>query len=202
MSAKRTPAERFRIFALNRGTNANDPFLTRAEQALRKFESGEATPEEVDAAVAPLFESWHKAAREARTQAVAMASEANSMKAAPLREWARQSNIAENDPLLVRAAKAQEKADWRTSWESWMEMEIAVWAFISTHFECKDAWPPQTGEIEYFLQKLEHANLTLTEVEKFRHLAAETFHAWQPEYSPAFKRRIQAGLSRLDSHSK
>jgi hypothetical protein len=202
MSAERTPAERFRMFALNCGTNENDPFLTQAEQTLRKFGSGEATPEEVDAAIAPLFESWYKAAREARTQAVAMAAESNSMKAVPLREWARQSNIAENDPLLVRAAKAQERADWRTSWESWMEMEIAVMAFMRTHFEFKNAWPPQTGEIEYFLQKLKHDNLTPTEVEKFRHLAAETFHDWQPEYSPAFKRRIEAGLSRLDSHSK
>lgn len=83
-----------------------------------------------------------------------------------------------------------------------MEMEIAVWAFMSTHFKFKDAWPPQAGEIEHFLQKLEHNNLTPAEVEKFRHLAAETFHDWQPEYSPAFKQRIEAGLSRLDSHSK
>jgi hypothetical protein len=101
---------------------------------------GEATPEEVDTAVAPLFEAWYKAAREAPPHAVAMPPESNSMKAMPLREAARQSHIAENDPLLVRALKAQEKADWRTSWESWMEMEIAVWAFISTHFDFKDAW--------------------------------------------------------------
>ena len=32
------------MFALNCGTNENDPSLTRADQALREFESGEATP--------------------------------------------------------------------------------------------------------------------------------------------------------------
>jgi hypothetical protein len=126
----------------------------------------------------------------------------NSMKAAPLREAARQANIAENDPLLVRALKAQEKADWRTSWQSWLEMEIAEWAFMRTYFEFKNAWPPQAGEVGYYLQKLGRDNLTSAEIERFRHLAAEVFRDWQPEYSPAFKQRIETGLNRIDSPSK
>lgn len=76
------------------------------------------TAEAVGAGCSPSCNPRYKAAREAPPHAVAMPAESNSMKAMPLHEAARQSNIAENDPLLVRAVKAQEKADWRTSWES------------------------------------------------------------------------------------
>jgi hypothetical protein len=85
MSTERTPAKRFRAFALNCGTNENDPSLLQAVQALRKFELGDATAEEVDSAVGPLFEAWYKAARDAPPHAVAMPAESNSMKAMPLR---------------------------------------------------------------------------------------------------------------------
>jgi len=55
MSTERTPAKRFRAFALNCGTDENDPSLLQAVQELRKFELGDATAEEVDSAVGPLF---------------------------------------------------------------------------------------------------------------------------------------------------
>jgi hypothetical protein len=98
---------------------------------------------------------------------------------------------------LVRALKAQEKADWRTSWASWLEMEIAVQAFVQAHFEIKNAWPPDSGQIEEFLQKLEKGNLTAIEIEEFRWLASEVLRDWQPEYSPAFKKRIESAVSLL-----
>lgn len=142
MNTRKTPAERFHDFAVNCGTNEDDASLARAVEALQKLQVGEATPEEVDTAVDPLFEAWCKAAREA-PQPSAVAIAANSMKTAPLREWATTGGVAESDPLLTRALKAQERADWRTSWESWQEMEIAAVAFLRTHFEFKDAWPPQ-----------------------------------------------------------
>jgi hypothetical protein len=202
MADEKTVAERFRSFAVKRGTSEDDPHLGRAVEALRRFEMSEATAEEVDAAVSPLFVSWYKAAREAvKGRAVMMASESNSLKAMPLRRAAKESNIAENDPLLVRALLAQEKADPREMY-TWIEMEIAVWAFLSTHFESKWAWPRRAREIEYFLQKLEHGILTPAEVEGFRRLAIEIFNDWEPQYSPGFRRRIEEGLRRAGSQAK
>jgi hypothetical protein len=81
-------------------------------------------------------------------------------------------------------------------------MEIAVWAFMKTYFEFKNAWPPPAEEVEYFLHKLERGNLTIAEIQRFRDLAAEVLRNWQPEYSPRSKRRIEAELNRVDSDSK
>lgn len=128
--------------------------------------------------------------------AVARPAEPNSFKAAPLREWAKGAGIDENDPLLVRALAAQEKADW-SDWTSWLDMEEAVLDFMEVHCEFKDAWPPNTEQIERFLQKAGRGQLTATEVEEFRRLAEETFREWQPQYSPAFKERIKSALSLL-----
>ncbi len=66
-----------------------------------------------------------------------MTAEANSFRAWPLREMAKEEGIHENDPLLLWALEAQEKADWRTNPASWSEMEAAVWAFIGAHFDVK-----------------------------------------------------------------
>jgi hypothetical protein len=67
-----------------------------------------------------------------------MTADSNSFRAWPLREMAKEHGIDENDPLLLWALEAQEKAaDWRTNPASWSEMEAAVWAFIEAHFDVK-----------------------------------------------------------------
>jgi hypothetical protein len=190
--------EPLRAFAALHGFDENDPALVRAVEALRKLKRGELSPEEADATLDPLIETWIKKAGEETPHAVVIPSESNSFHAAPLREWARQAGIHDNDPLLVRALKAQEKADWRTNLASWQEMEISVLAFMQAHFEIKNAWPPESPRIEGFLQKLQKGNPTTTEIEEFRRLGREVLRDWQSEYSPAFKQRIESAMSLLD----
>jgi hypothetical protein len=60
---------------------------------------------------------------------IMMPADSNCFRAWPLREIAKEAGIDENDPLLVRALEAQEKArplgsfendDWRTNLASWL----------------------------------------------------------------------------------
>ena len=44
---------------------------------------------------------------------VLMVAEANSLRAVDVRELAKENDIDQNDPLLLRAVKTQEKADWK-----------------------------------------------------------------------------------------
>jgi hypothetical protein len=67
---------------------------------------------------------------------VAMPAESNSFKAAPLREWGKDAGVDENDPLLLRALEAQEKADSRKV-TSWLDMKEAITDFIDAHYEVK-----------------------------------------------------------------
>ena len=126
---------------------------------------------------------------------LAMPSESNSFRAFPLREIAEQLKIDDNDPLLVRALEAQQKAD-RSNPTSWLDMDEAVLEFLEAHCEIEAAWPPNAHQIEAFLQKIETAQLTATEVEEFRNLAEHTFRDWQPQYSPGFKQRIESALQK------
>jgi len=192
------PTEPLRAFAALTGFDENDPTLVCAVEALRKLKSGELSAEEADTTVDPLIEAWIKHAHDAPPRAMAMAAESNSFRAAPFREWAQQAGIHNNDPLLVRALKAQEKDDWRTNWASCIEMTIAGLAFMEGHFEIKNAWPPEAGRIEEFLQKLKKSTLTASQIEEFRRLASEVLRDWQPEYSPAFRERIESAISHLD----
>jgi hypothetical protein len=136
---------------------------------------------------------------------VAMPAEANSFKAAPLREWAKGAGVDQNDPLLLRALEAQEKAvypgndqgDWKTNWTLWLDMEEAIQDFMEAHLEIKNAWPPNTQQIELLLRKVQGGEATAVEIEEFRRIADEPFRDWQPEYSPAFRERIEAALSLL-----
>jgi hypothetical protein len=129
---------------------------------------------------------------------VAMPDHSNTFRAIPLRKMALEAGIDEKDPLLVRALEAQEKAeDWKTNPASWIEMETAVWACINAHFAIKDAWPPETERIEALLGRLKGP--TASEVENFRQLAAKVLRDWQPQYSPAFKERINSAISLLDA---
>jgi hypothetical protein len=75
---------------------------------------------------------------------VAMPAESNSFKAAPLLEWAKNAVVDENDPLLLRALEAQEKADSRKM-TSWLDMKEAITDFIDARYEVKwfsesDSW--------------------------------------------------------------
>ena len=189
--------ERFREFAVRRGIDKRDPMLEHAVEALSRFKKGEVTAGEADAALEPLFEALNKKARETPMGVVAIP--ANSFREAPLREYAKEAGVAESDPLLLRALKAQEKADWRTSWQSWQEMEIAVWAFMLSNFEFKSAWPPKSGQIDVLLHKLEQGSATAAEIGEFRRLGNQVLRDWQPEYSPAFKNRIESAMSKLDA---
>jgi len=114
----------------------------------------------------------------------------------PLREIAKQSGIDDNDPLLVRALEAQDKAtDWITNPISWLDMEAAVWDFIEARFEIEDA---STQVIEGLLQELQNGEATPIETEQFRWLADHALRTWEPEsWSPNLKERTESTLSRL-----
>lgn len=198
MSRLITAAEPLRAFAAMTGFDENDPTLVGAVDALRRLKRKELSPEQADAAVGRLMEAWTKKAAGATRRAIAMPAVSNSFHIAPLREWAQKAGIHEDDRLLIRALKAQEKPDWETNWTSRLEMDIACLAFIEGHFDVKDAWPSQSGRIEGLLQKLEKGDLTEMDVEDLRRVGGEVLRDWQPGYSPAFKKRIESAIRLLD----
>jgi hypothetical protein len=165
-------------------------------EALQKLKRGELSTEEADAALDPLTESWIKKAQDKLAGGAVMAtSGSNSFSAATLREWAQFAGVRDDDPLLTRALKARERAD--SNWTSGLEMTVACLAFMKGHFEIKDAWPPDSGRIEELLRRLENGKAKDVQVEEFRRLADRVFQDWQPEYSPAFKKRIESSLNLL-----
>jgi hypothetical protein len=126
------------------------------------------------------------------TIGVAMVAEANSLRAGDVRRLAKENGIYQNDPLLLRAVEAQEKADWKTS--SWMDMEEAVMNFVEAYFDFKDDWPPNTEELGRLIGIIEYNPATPADIEEFRRLANETLREWQPHYSEGFKKRIESAL--------
>jgi hypothetical protein len=157
---------------------------------------------EADVALEPLIEAWTRNHRERPPRAVAVPSESNSFFAAPLREWAKNGGVDENDAILARALKLQEKGRSSTDWISSLEMDIAALAFIEGHFEVKSAWPPKSVQTERLLQSFSSGNVSSGNADEFRLLAAEVLSDWQPEYSPAFKKRIEVALRWLDDPSR
>jgi hypothetical protein len=127
---------------------------------------------------------------------VAMGPDSDSFRTLPLHKIAEEAGIDDNDPLLVRALEAQEKAtDRRTSPMSWLDLEDAVLDFIEARFEIEDGF---TLVIDELLQKLESSEATTTETEQFRRLADEVLRKWDSEsWSPKFKERIESALSLL-----
>jgi hypothetical protein len=93
---------------------------------------------------------------------------------------ATEAGVNENDPLLLWALEAQEKADWRANPAGWLEMNAAVWAFLEAHFEFRNPWPPQWQRIEELIRKIERRTATDLEKEEFRRLANEVLQ--NPEY--------------------
>jgi hypothetical protein len=59
------------------------------------------------------------------------------------------AGVDENDPLLLRALEAQQKAiypvadpsNWRTNWASWLDMQEAIYDFMEAHLKIKQGWP-------------------------------------------------------------
>jgi hypothetical protein len=174
----------------------NDPTLVRVTEALRKLKRGEITAQVADATLDSLVEAWTKKIREGPPRGVVVSE--SGFRTAPFREWARRAGIDENDPLLLRALKAQSKADWKTNWISCLEIDVAALAFIEGHFEIKDAWPPHTDRVEALLQRMAKGEATPTDVEEFRRTASEVLRNWEPQYSPAFKQRIESAMGALD----
>ena len=144
---------------------------------------------------------------------VAISDESNTHKAAPLCEWAKRAGVDQNDPLLLRALEAQEKAvyprfndlvysptdvDAVRDALAWLDMEEAIQDFMEAHFEIKTAWPPNREQIELLLRKVQGGEATATEIEEFRRIADEALRDWQPEYRLHFKERIEAALRLLD----
>lgn len=197
MSPRVSLTEPLHFRAVRWGFDENDPTLVRAVEAVRKLKKGEVSSAEADAALGPLIESWIKKVREGPPRFVAGGS--NGISAATLRTWAQQAGIDENDAILTRALKAEEKAE---DWASLLEMQIAAMAFIEGHFEVKDAWPPESGRIGSLLQKFSRGRAKPAEIEEFRQLAGEVLRDWQPEYSPGFKTRIESALSWLDDPNR
>jgi hypothetical protein len=75
----------------------------------------------------------------------------------------------------------------------------AAWGFlrIAADEGIKDALPPNFMQIQPLLRLLESGKATADEIEEFRRIANETLREWQPEYSPAFKNRIESALNLL-----
>ena len=121
-------------------------------------------------------------------------------------EWAKDAGVDENDPLLLRALEAQQKAiypvadpsNWRTNWASWLDMQEAIYDFMEAHLKIKQGWHPNEDEIELSLPKIEGGKATATAIEGFQRLADETLREWEPQYWPDFKVRIEAALRLLD----
>ena len=155
-----------------------------------------------------MHQRLREAIRTGESVPVAMVARSNSFLAMPLRERAKHAGIDENDPLLVRALEAQEKAvypgddlanwrtNWRTNWASWLDMEDAVLDFLEAHFEFRNPWPPQWERIEQLLRKLEKGEATAIEKEEFRRLAGEVLQ--NPEYSN-FRKRLDPAMRLLDN---
>jgi hypothetical protein len=183
----------------------NDPRLLRLNELRQKSKDGRKSKNGLIAEEVKEYRSLiHELAMEqmehAAPRAALMVADSNSFRSWPLRETAKEVGVDENDPLLVWALEAQEKADWRTSWASWAEMEAAVWAFLEAHCEFKDAWPPNTQEIEQLLHRLQSGDATAIEIEEFRRLAGEVLRKWDLEsWPPKFKERIESALSKIAS---
>jgi hypothetical protein len=93
---------------------------------------------------------------------------------------------------LLRALEAQE-----TNLALWLDMEEAIQDFMEAHLEIKNAWPANTQQIELLLRTVQGGEATAVEIEEFRRIADEVFRDWHPEYSPAFKERIESALRLL-----
>jgi len=176
------------------GFDENDPTLIRAIEALKKLKSKELSSAEANAVLDPLIEAWKKKVSESPPRGM---GNATSNSGTRLRDYAQKAGIDENDALLVRALKAEEKARQERGWMPALEAGIAHWAFMQGHFEMRNAWPPESDRIEMLLQKFRWGRAKPDEIEEFRRLASETFRDWQQQYSSAFKVRIESALKWL-----
>jgi len=79
----------------------------------------------------------------------------------------------------------QEKAFVEYSMALVKEMEKSKWY----------AWPPNSGQIDMILHKIEKGDATASEIEEFRQLAGELLRNWKPRWSQGFKKRIESALS-------
>jgi hypothetical protein len=191
--------EPLRAAAVMWGFDKNDPILVRVVEALQKLKRKELSSEEADAELDPLIEAWKKKVRESGPHL--MRSGGNSLNGTRLREMAEKAGIDENDALLVRALKAEERAEAGKNWMWFIEMNIACWAFMQGHFEFrKSQWPPQWGRIDLLLHKFSMGRAKPTETEEFRRLAEEVVRGWQPQYPLVAKQRIEFALKWLDSN--
>jgi hypothetical protein len=187
------------------GPPNDDPRSIRLNELRTKSKDGRKsknglTPEEVKEYRSLVHELVAEQVEQAKAapRPALMVADANSFRAMPLRKRAKEAAVDENDPLLLWALEAQEKADWRTSPEWWLEMHSAVWAFLEAHFEIKHAWPPNSEKIEILLQKLEYGKATAIEIKEFRRLADEVLRQWDSEaWSPKFRERIESAKSLL-----
>src|SRR5215470_15858705 len=179
----RTPAERFRAFALRFVTHEDDPALCRAVEALQKLESGNATPGEADLALSPLFELLNKN-QEAWDDCKSLRG-INFAESGPA--------LDKSHPLYVRFRNAAEdmKGNFFTGCVSPQKFEIALYAFFLTYYNVKNDWAMKSEVTEYFVQKLEKSSLSANELKAFRQLAGETLRDWDSEPPPKFRTRIQ-----------
>jgi hypothetical protein len=129
---------------IDSGPPKDDPGLVRLNELRNKSKDGRKsknglTPEEVKEYRSLVHELVAEQVEQAKAapRPALMVADSNSFRAWPLREMAKEEGVDENDPLLLWALEAQEKADWRTNPASWSEMETAVWAFIEAHFDVK-----------------------------------------------------------------
>jgi hypothetical protein len=81
----------------------------------RKSKSGGLIAEEVKEYRSLVHELVVEQVEKATPRPALMTAEANIFRAWPLREMAKEEGIDENDPPLLWALEAQEKADWRTN---------------------------------------------------------------------------------------
>jgi uncharacterized protein YnzC (UPF0291/DUF896 family) len=186
------------------GAPKDDPRSVRLNELRTKSKDGRRsknglTPEEVKeyrSLVHELVVEQVEQAKQGPPRFAVMTSDSNSFRAMPMRKRAKEAGVDENDPLLLWALEAQEKADWRANPAGWLEMNAAVWAFLEAHFEFRNPWPPQWQRIEELIRKLERRTATDIEKEEFRRLANEVLQ--NPEYS-TFRKRLDPALSLLDN---
>jgi hypothetical protein len=123
------------------GAPKDDPRSVRLNELRTKSKDGRRsknglTPEEVKeyrSLVHELVVEQVEQAKQGPPRFAVMTSDSNSFRAMPMRKRAKEAGVDENDPLLLWALEAQEKADWRANPAGWLEMNAAVWAFLEAH---------------------------------------------------------------------